>query len=161
MKRLQLVVLSTVALLCAPTFANNGAIKIVFDFPQSFYVPCLNESVSGTIYVTTTYHEFDTPSGTHHMIDNWKFAIELVGDSTMREWVGKGGSPAGGNVTKNGEKFFYADSVRLTPVHVDGIEDGPKWSYSLVSQLRWDENGVLTKNFLNIASGEIRCQGGN
>jgi hypothetical protein len=156
MKRLQVATLISIALLVPPVFANNGAIKIDFDFPVSFFVGCLGESVSGTIYVTTTYHEFDTPSGTHHLIDNWKFRYEFVGDSTLREWIGKGTAPGGGSVTSNGEKFFWTESAHLLPVHVDGIEDGPKWRYNNVVQYRWDENGVLTKEFINFSG--FRCQ---
>ena len=156
-----LVSISLLTLLSMPAQSNNGTSEVMYSVPWSMYVECLGETVEGTIYVVARGHNFETPSGTSHFIDKWTTTLDFVGVSTGRQWFGRGLSPAGGHSVKNGESFFYTDRAKLDPVSVYGIEDGPSWIWNLTMQVRWDEEGELTKEFINFAGGGFRCLGPN
>ena len=79
--------------LLGTAFANNKTSVSDFDFTFLMPAPCLGENVITHIYVTSRTHDFTTPSGNSHMIDMWDFTFEGVGESTGREWVGRGVAP--------------------------------------------------------------------
>jgi hypothetical protein len=93
------------------------------------------------------------------MIDNWKFLLEGVGESTGREWVGKAVSPGGSVVHKTGEKFFFTQNGFLIPVSVPGLEDGPKFRFNQLFQFRWDADGNLVMEIVKGTDPNVRCLG--
>ena len=148
-----------VALLAPTSFGDNRTTVSEFDFTFLMPTPCLGEDVMIHIFVSARGHEFMTPSGTYHMIDNWKFLMEGVGESTGREWVGKGEAPGGTVVHKNGEKFFFTQSGMLRPVSVPGLEDGPKYRFNQLFQYRWDADGNLVMEMVKGTDPNVRCLG--
>ena len=159
MKRLRMLGATLLIGIFGIAFANNRVSVSEFDFTDLMPTLCLGENVITHFYITATGHEFTTPSGTYHMIDNWKFWMEGVGESTGREWVGKGVSPGGDVVYKTGEKFFFTQSGLLTPVSVPGLEDGPKYRFNQTYQARWDADGNLVMEKLVGFDPIVKCLG--
>ena len=149
----------TVALVMSVAFAANRTTVSEFDFPFLMPAPCLGENVLAHAYVTARGHEFTTPSGTYHMIDNWKFLLVGVGESTGREWIGKGLSPSGDVIHKTGEKYFFTQNGFMNPVSVPGLEDGPKFRFNQLYQARWDADGNLVMEMLKGTDPNVRCLG--
>ena len=148
-----------VALLTPASFADNRTTVSEFDFTFLMPTLCLGENTMIHIFVSARGHEFTTPSGTYHMIDNWTFLMEGVGESTGREWVGKGVIPAGDVAHKTGEKFFFTQKGFLVPVSVPGLEDGPKIRFNQVFQYRWDADGNLVMEMEKGLDPVVRCLG--
>jgi len=168
MKKERILVSLLLALMAALFFsaasADNRTTVSEFDYRFSTpETPCLDEGVNFHIYVTARGHEFTTPSGNYHMIDNWEFLLEGVGESTNREWVGKGVSKGGYAVHKTGEKFFYSEAAIFMPISVPGIEDGPKFRFNHLYQARWDADGNLVMEIVKgwEPDSGIHCLGKN
>jgi len=85
--------------------------------------------------------------------------MEGVGESTGREWVGKGESPGGDVVNKTGEKYFATQNGFLVPVAVPGLEDGPKYRFNQLFQYRWDADGNLVMEMVKGTDPNVRCLG--
>jgi len=156
-----LLMASIAGLFMSAASADNRTTVSEFDFTFLMPTPCLGEDVITHIYGTAKGHEFTTPSGTYHMLDSWQFLLEGVGESTGREWIGKGVVAAGATVYKTGEKFFFTQSGLLSPVSVPGIEDGPKFRFNHLYQVRWDADGNLVMEMEKGMDPNVRCLGKN
>ena len=141
--------------------ADNGVIESKFDFDFVMPAPCLGENVLTKIFVTARNHAFSTPSGNYHALDKWQFTLVGVGESTGREWAGRGVSPGGDNVTRNGEKFFFTESGLMRPISVPGLDDGPWFRFNHVYQVRWDADGNLVMEMAKGFDPNVRCLGKN
>lgn len=119
--------------------ANNGTdtYETSLNFP-GFYVACLGEMVSGDVNIDGLYHEFDTPSGNHHLIDHWKYTVELTGLTTGRKWFGRGVSPFVANIGP-GETSFFQDIWQVRPI----FGDGPKIKVHIGFKVTVNANGEL------------------
>jgi len=71
---------------------GTQVLEFEFDNPP-IYVDCINEVVTRHVVVESRYHEFETPSGTFHILDKWQYSAYHVGTTTGRVWVGEGVSP--------------------------------------------------------------------
>ncbi|MDH4055629.1 MAG: hypothetical protein OEV58_09655 [Gammaproteobacteria bacterium] len=119
--------------------ANNGIDK--YEWKNSFsdfYVACLGEMVSGDLSIVGKYHEFDTPSGKYHLVDNWQWTWVLTGQTTGRVWFARGASPWVLNVGP-GETFQYGESFVAQPIS----GDGPKLRFHYNFKVTVNANGEL------------------
>ena len=78
----------------AAAFGSNGVQVTTQVIPGDYiYVDCIGEMTMGVVEFTTRTHQFATPSGIGHYIDNWEFTVYTLGLTTGRIWVGHGASP--------------------------------------------------------------------
>jgi len=159
MKRLRLLGALLLVGVLGITFADNRVSVSEFDFTFAMPAPCLGENVITKIFITSRSHSFTTPSGNSHMIEMWHFTFEGVGESTGREWVGKGVAPGTDNIHKNGENYFFTESGLLVPVSVPGIADGPRFRFNHLYQARWDADGNLVMEMEKGFDPNVRCLG--
>jgi len=136
--------IAATAILCAMALhsgasANNGTetYETSFSFTD-FYAACLGEMVSGNVSIDGLYHAFDTPSGKFHIIDHWKYTVELTGMTTERKWFGRGVTPAQQNIGP-GETFHYQDNWQVRPI----FGDGPKIKVHMLFKVTVNANGEL------------------
>ena len=99
MKKNQNLTILTVGLLAGlmamPAFAGDSR-GIEFTEEESVwetYVPCLAEYIDEFAVIRVSYHEFQTPSGTFHIVGNWQVTSLWLGQNSGDEWVGHGNSP--------------------------------------------------------------------
>ncbi len=144
------------AAFCATTLANNSPSTVTFEEPRRFFVSCLAEYLSGTIYVTAMNQLVATPSGNVHILDHWFYTLVVTGESTGRSWISrKAVSPLADNASVHGEVFGFTDMAYMVPV-----EEGPAWVYNLTLKIRFDENGNVISESEKFATDEfIRCLG--
>ena len=119
--------------------ANNGIDKYEQEINFSdFYVACLGEMISGNASIAGKYHEFDTPSGKHHLVDNWQYTWVLTGQTTGRVWFARGASPYVLNVGP-GETFQFGENfvAKLISGH------GPKLRFHYRFKVTVNANGEL------------------
>ena len=140
---------------CVPAMANNGMQTIEYDLnipaPDTVFVDCLNEYITGVTSITARVHEFETPSGIVHILDNWSFTTVFAGQSTGRAWTNRGVSPYHQNILKNGETLGYTDNSLARPV-----DEGPMWRANTNFKLRFDADGDLA-GFVEVSN--VRCLG--
>lgn len=80
--------------------APNGIqhIEESFDWPeQGFYIPCLDDTLNGTIHYTLRTHSFQTPSGTAHMIESFYGIGYIFSKTTGNTWIVRFAIPINGN----------------------------------------------------------------
>jgi len=53
---------------------GNEVLPFEYDNPQ-VYIHCVGEIVNGHVVGETRYHEFETPSGVFHIVDQWSFKV--------------------------------------------------------------------------------------
>lgn len=117
---------TTALLLCAlaPFMAGSvlageprGVQTYEFSYTAEGYVPCLGEIVSFDATVEVRGHVFSTKNGTVHVLDNWTITQFATGQSTGREWLGKGVSPFQSNTKVDGSGVTqWVSRVRFDPV---------------------------------------------
>ena len=155
MKNLTCATILVLSSFCTSALANNGMETFNFEEPRRFFVPCLAEFVSGTLYISANTHYFETPSGTVHFVENWRYVLQVSGEATGRMWIGNGVAPFTDNLLKNSEKLGFTDKVMMKPV-----DDGPKWRWNFNSKAKFDENGDLVSLTEEFATDEFfRCLG--
>jgi hypothetical protein len=136
--------IAAAAIVCAMALhsgasANNGIDTYETGFSFSgFYSACLGEMVSGDVSIVGLYHEFDTPSGKYHLIDHWRYTIELTGMTTGYKWFGGGFTPWVSNVGP-GESFQFQDNWMVRPIY----GDGPKVRVHIRVKVTVNANGEL------------------
>ena len=134
--------------------ANNGVGK--FEWDQSFsdfYVACLGEMISGDLSIVGKYHEFATPSGKYHLVDNWQYTWVLTGQATGRVWLARGASPWVVNAGP-GQTSQYGESFVARPIGGDGPKLRFHYRFKATVNandelvvLRDDLDGVLPEEF--------------
>lgn len=128
--------------------ASNGidTYETSVSYPD-FYVACLGEMVRGEISLVGLYHEFDTPSGKYHLVDHWRYSVELTGLTTGNKWFGRGFSPWVLNIGP-GQAFQAQDNWRVRPVS----GDGPNIRVHLRIKMTVNANGELVVSNDDFAS---------
>ena len=58
--------------------AGNEVLSFEFDNPP-VYIECVGEIVNGHVVGETRDHEFTTPSGAFHIVDQWRFKVYQTG----------------------------------------------------------------------------------
>jgi hypothetical protein len=146
------------AAFCATTLASNSPTTITFEEPRRFFVSCLAEYMSGTIYVTARRQVVATPSGNFHMLDNWFYTLVVTGESTGRSWISRRAvSPGSYSSSDHGDTFWFTDMAHMIPV-----DEGPTWVFNTSLRVRFDENGNVISESEKFATDEfIRCLGPN
>ena len=149
---LTVVILAAVSTIA---YASNAMQTYSFSDTRRAFIPCLGEYVSGTILVSAKGHFFETPSGNAHLVDNWRYVVELTGEATGRTWVGTGGGPLVDNIVKTGEMFGFTDQMMMKP-----LGEGPRWRFNMNYKAKFDEGASLVFEKDNVATGEVwRCLG--
>jgi len=100
----------------------------------SVYVACLDEDVIGYVSGETRYHEFQTSSGTIHVLDKWSVTGYLVGQTTGRVWRADVRSPFQLNAKlENGVVNQYVESGRYLPLegHAPAIISSGTWKITV------------------------------
>lgn len=121
MKRALLTV-AALALVASEAFARDPKGIDFIEFAEhvaspGYCVPCLRENISGTRVFATRYHEFETPSGTFHLVDNWKITAYFSGLLTGPSWVGHGFRPLQPNSKlEKGQILQWMARVTMMPL---------------------------------------------
>jgi hypothetical protein len=137
--------------------ANNGIQFSEFDFQdESVWVECLDEVVDIHQYVTVASHVVETPSGTWHLVDNWRITVIWTGASTGRTWVGRNVSPFQWNIGP-GETNQYVYKGVQKPL----TGDGPMFFYGTEFKVTVTANGVMVvdRQPEAVQSDRFRCLG--
>ena len=123
MKKKQYLTILAMGLLVGPmalsAFAgdSNGIEFIEDAYTWEVYVPCLNETVFESGVIRIAYHEFQTPSGTVHVVGNWKVTSFWTGLNSGYEWVGQGNSPGQDNgKLDKGEVHQFVSNYQMKPL---------------------------------------------
>jgi len=119
--------------------ANNGIQK--YEWKKTIpglYVACLNEIVAIDINIIESYHEFDTASGKHHLVDHWQYTWEFRSLSSDRTWFARGSSPFAQNIGP-GETVQFGENIVAIPV----TGDGPKLRLHYRFKMTVNANGEL------------------
>ena len=132
-------IMSAMSVHPAAASAGSGIERIEFNKSFSnYYVNCLGETISGELSIVAKYHEFDTPSGKYHLVDNWQYTWLLTGEITGRAWFARGASPfvfnAGPGTTNQ-----YGESFVAQPI----AGDGPKLRFHYGFKVTVNANGEL------------------
>jgi hypothetical protein len=123
----------------SPASSSNGVEKYEWGYNWSdFYVACLGEMLSGEVSLVGKYHEFETPSGKYHLIDNWQYTFVLTGQTTGRVWFARGATPYVINVGP-GETFQYGESFVAQPIS----RSGPKLRFHYRFKVTVNADGEL------------------
>jgi len=137
---------------------GNEVLPFEFDNPP-VYIECLGEIVNGHVVGETRYHEFTTPSGTFHIVDQWRFKVYQTGTISGRVWVGYAVSPFQMNTKlEEGQVQQWVTSIRFVPVD----EHAPAYFYNNSFKITVNANGeVVVFNDEIPASDGYRCVGSN
>ena len=109
-------------------------------FPEGIYVPCLNDTLTGMVYVTTRSHSFETPSGTVHMVESFFGTGYVYSNTTGNSWSLRFAIPITGNVVLGkGETYNVAQNENYVP----DVGDGRHWFYASNYKLTVNANGEL------------------
>jgi len=151
--------IGVVALVAGSAWGNNGVQNYTYDDvvgPPGIYVDCLGENITLVVHVTGSYHEFETPSGTYHLLDNWKIRWEVTGLITGRTWVGKGVSPFQWNAGP-GETNQWVSRITVKPL----TGDGPVFKFENKFKITVNANGelVVDRPFYEDPENVYRCVG--
>jgi hypothetical protein len=112
-----------------------------FDWPEEgWYVPCLNDTLHGTVYYTMRAHSFDTPSGNSHWIESFYGVGYIYSKTTGNTWTQRFKFPINGNV-KLGKGETY--KLLATLVYVPDEGDGPLWFEEFSVMIVVNANGEL------------------
>ena len=93
-----------------------------FDWiEEGWYIPCLNDTLNGTVYVTTRSHSFETPSGTVHVIESFFGTGHIYSKITWNTWTQRVSIPINSNVVLGkGQTYKYIDRNHYIPNEGDG-----------------------------------------
>ena len=135
---------------------GNEVFSFEFDNPP-VYIDCLGEIVNGHVVGETRYHEFTTPSGNFHVVDQWRFNVYHVGTISGRVWISRAVSPFSMNVTleKGGVQQWVTKGM-FVPVG----ETAPAYVYMDSFKITVNANGDLVVLHEEDLTGEgYRCLG--
>ncbi len=90
-------------------------------FGGPVYIPCVGESVTGTVHVTTRSHSFDTPSGNFHLVESFYGTVSMYSVDSDNTWIGHFALPGTHNVKiKQGESFMQLERENYVPDEGNG-----------------------------------------
>ena len=150
---------SMATLFIASASANNGIQFYEDGFDDgTYWVECLGEEVNVYQSIVGAYHEFETPAGTYHLVDNWRSTVMWTGMSTGRTWVGRNSSPFQENIGPGETSQFVFKGVQK-PL----TGDGPKFFYGTEFKVTVTANGdmVVERVPEEPFGARIRCLGKN
>jgi hypothetical protein len=142
--------LSLVFVLTALSFAglagagpSNGIQRTDWTF-QLFgghlYIPCVGESLTGTVHVTTRSHSFDTPSGNFHLIESFHGTAYVYSVDSDNTWMMHFTIPQIHNVKfKEGETYRYVERDNVVPDEGNGRH----WFFEMTWLFTVNANGEL------------------
>jgi len=145
MKRffVSLFAMAALTLLASGAFAKGpiGTQVLEFEFDDGqMYIDCIGEVVTRHVYVETRYHEFETPSGTYHLMDSWHKTAYHVGTISGRVWVGEGVSPYHMNAKlEKGVVEQWTNNINFVEVG----EHAPAYSYTAAFKMTVNGNGEV------------------
>ena len=104
---------------------SNGIQHTDWEFPwlgeEPVYIPCVGESLNGTIHVTTRSHSFDTPSGNFHLVESFYGTVSLYSVDSDNTWIGHFAIPTHNNVKiRQGETFKVIQRENYVPDEGNG-----------------------------------------
>jgi hypothetical protein len=156
-----LVVAVVATLVGASAWGNNGVQFFNWDdevAAPGVYIECLGEHVTWIWHITTSYRDFETPSGTYHLLDNWTYTGMYTGLVTGRTWVNKGVSPFQWNAGPGETNQWVSKSV-AKPL----TGDGPMFVFKTKFKITVTANGDLVVERPGISFEELgnafRCLG--
>ena len=135
-----------------------GTQIISFEYENPvFYVACLGEELRGYGFVEARFHQFETPSGTVHILDNWNtWTIYEIGLTSGTIWVGHGVGPSQSNIRlEKGQVTQFVSKGRFVPI--DG--HGPEWFGGGSFKLTINANGEVVVLNTTPDPGEFKCVG--
>ena len=137
---------------------GNEVLPFEFDNPP-VYIECVGEIVNGHVVGEARYHEFETPSGTFHIVDQWRFRVYQTGTISGRVWVGYAVSPFQMNTKlEKGQVQQWVTNIRFVPVG----ELAPAYFYNNSFKITVNANGDVVVFHDEIPASEgYRCVGPN
>jgi len=106
---------------------------------EQAYVPCLGQVITADSFFEGRFHEFETKSGTIHVLDYAHF-VQYISDPLGRQWVAKGEAPFEQNITlTKGEVWQFTGHSLYFPL----TEDTPKIQFQNTMKVTFDANGEL------------------
>ena len=135
---------------------GNEVLPFEFDNPP-VYNDCVGEIVNGHVVGETRYHEFTTPSGTFHIVDQWRFKVYQTGTISGQVWVGSGVSPFEMNTKlEKGEVQQWVSNIKFVPVG----EKAPAYFYEDDFKITVNANGKLVVlHEEDLVGANFRCLG--
>jgi len=132
---------------------------VTYTFPAheviNIYVACLNETfVSSDAIIETRTHQFQTPGGTTHLIDNWSYTTLFTGQSG-RQWAGSGVSPFHMNVRLDGGGYGWTTKRILDPL--DGV--GPSLVFTATLKFMMNALGEVVVDIAPVPGANYNCLG--
>jgi hypothetical protein len=146
-------VVSAALLSMAPADAANGIQFDGFDVEGTVYVDCLGENIDFKEHIDIAFHEFVTPSGNYHLVDNWTFTITATGAATGRTWAGVLKSPGQVNAGPGEVAQF---SIRGVLRSLDKHEPGFFWGLTFKTTMNANGELVVERGSFDTF---VRCNG--
>ena len=120
-------------------------------FGGPLYIPCVGESLTGTVHVTTRSHSFDTPSGNFHLVESFYGTVSLYSVDSDNTWIGHFAIPTHNNVKiRQGETFKVIQRENYVPDEGNGRH----FFYEIIWIFSVNANGEL-----NVARDNIDWPG--
>jgi len=160
MKKL-LLGIAVAAFVAGGAFAKGPIGTVVYTWEIAdeppFYVPCLGEFVAFYAFGEGRYHEFETPSGTIHILDNWTFNSYRYGMTSGTVWYGYQVSPFQLNARlEKGEVQQWVSKGRFVPLE----GNAPAFIGQDTFKITINANGELVVMRDETPDGEdMRCVG--
>ncbi|MBP1688693.1 MAG: hypothetical protein H6Q33_4836 [Deltaproteobacteria bacterium] len=135
---------------------GNEVLPFEFDNPP-VYNDCVGEIVNGHVVGETRYHEFETPSGTFHIVDQWRFKVYQTGTISGRVWVGYAVSPFQMNTrVEKGQVEQWVSNIKFIPLD----EKAPAYFYNDDFKITVNANGELVVlHEEDLVGANFRCLG--
>ncbi len=135
---------------------GNEVLPFEFDNPP-WYNDCVGEIVTRHVVGETRYHEFVTPSGTFHLVDNWRFKVYQTGTISGRVWVGHAVSPFQMNTrVEKGQVVQWVSNIKFIPLD----EKAPAYFYQDDFKITVNANGELVVlHEEDLVGANFRCLG--
>ena len=140
---------------------SNGIQTTDWEFQMfggPLYIQCLGESVTGTVYVTTRSHSFETPSGNFHMVESFHGIVYAYSADSDNTWISHFTIPQIRNVKfKQGETYKYVERDSFVPDEGNGRH----WFAEQIWIFNVNANGELNvvSEFPATVDDAFRCVG--
>ena len=135
---------------------GNEVLPFEFDNPP-VYNDCVGEIVNGHVVGETRYHEFETPSGVFHIVDQWRFKVYQTGTISGRVWVGYAVSPLQMNTrVEKGQVVQWVSNIKF----IAPGEKAPAYFYQDDFKITVNANGELVVlHEEDLVGANFRCLG--
>ena len=111
-----------------------------FDWPdEGFYFSCLNDTLNGTIDVTTRSHVFETPSGVVHVVEGFFGTGHVYSQTTGRTWTVRFAIPGTASMkVGKGQTVQWEDNENYIPDEPGGQHFFIRATYKLTVNANGD-----------------------